>query len=290
MRINLKFTKLFMFLISVLSFNIYAQNNDAKSLPSTGQDSKDSVQKNDISVSPKIEAKKEDQNVISLNVKSLDNAWENRESKEVQEIILKFLQSEPTVPENFDIAWRVARLVYFSGNFGIGEGLSNDDHVKIFLYGYKAAEIAKKLEPTKAEGYYWYAVNIGSYGLAKGVLSALNNASLGRDALLEVVKIDPSYHWGGAYRVLGRYYQEVPRIISFGDKKKAKEYFEKAIEVAPNYIVNTMYLGVLVEDVGEKTDALKLFRDAEKMPDLDGKNEVIRYKRELAEDIKKVQD
>ena len=229
------------------------------------------------------------ENKILMHVKSLDSAWEKRQSIEGQEHILDFIKAEEKVPQDFDIDWRVARLAYFCGNFGIGKKLSEDEHVKIFSYGFKTAEIAKQLEPKKAEGYYWYAVDLGSYGLAKGVLSALSNASSGRDALLEVIKIDPSYQWAGAYRVLGRYYQELPGIISFGDKKKAAEYYQKAMLVEPDFILNTLYYAVLVSDLGDQKEALKLLHEAEKLPKLDGKEEEIRYRQELVENIKKVE-
>ncbi len=225
-----------------------------------------------------------------LTVASLNKAWADRETEDGQIKILKLIQSEPKIPENFEIAWQMSRLVYFSGNFGIGEKLSKDEHIKMFEFGYKTAEIARKLNPDRVEGHYWYAVNLGSYGLARGVLTALSNAKIGRDALLEASKIDPMYHWAGAYRVLGRYYQEVPGIISFGDKKIAKEYFEKAIKIAPNFRLNTAYLGALESDGGDKEKALKLFQEAEKMTDVDGKEEESHYKRNLALDIKKIVD
>lgn len=229
-------------------------------------------------------------NQLTLKVDSLDQAWQNRETKQEQEIILKLVQSEPEIPQDFEIAWRVARLVYFIGNFGIGEELSKDIHVKVFHYGYKAGETAKNLQPTRVEGHYWYAINLGSYSLANGVMSALNNASIGRDALLEAVKIDPTYHWGGPYRILGRYYQEVPRIISFGDKKKAEEYFLEAVKLAPTFRLNTVYLGTLMRDEGDKEKALKLFQEAEELKDVDGVIEEKRYKKNLALDIKKTED
>ena len=51
-----------------------------------------------------------------------------------------------------------------------------------------------------------------------------------------------------------------------------------------------MYLGVLMRDEGEKTDALKLFHEAEKLPETDGTEEENHYKRNLALDIKKAED
>lgn len=219
---------------------------------------------------------------IQLTVSSLDKIWNERQSYTSQTKILDFIKSEPSlVNSDFDVAWRVSRLVYYSGNFGLGKKLSREERVKIFKYGYEAGKIAKAKSPKRVEGYYWLATNLGSYGLAKGILSALGNAKEGRDALLEAVKIDPTYHWGGPYRILGRYYQQVPSVISFGDKKKALEYYNKAIEVDPGFRLNLIYMAVLQHNLGNKDEAVEFFRKAEKAPDQDGKNEENLYKEDL---------
>lgn len=226
-----------------------------------------------------------------INLKFLDKLWNNRQTPEGEQEIIQFIQKEPDLPKDFNISWKVARLVYFSGNFSLMQTLPNNEKVKLFKYGYTAGLTAKELEPKSVEGYYWYAINLGSYGLAKGIFSALSNAKAGRDALLEAAKIDQTYQWCGPLRILGRYYQEVPGgIISFGDKKIAREYFQKAIETCPDFRLNTIYLGILRKKEGEMSEALALFKKAQSMPDLDGKNEEKRYAKELAENIKSVQN
>ncbi len=226
----------------------------------------------------KVYAENNDKNKIYLDVASLDQAWNNRDTKEKEDLILKFIQNVSIIPENFEIAWRISRLVYFIGNFGPGENLSNNEHIKIFELGYKAGEIAKNLQPNRVEGYYWYAINLGKYSLAVSLFKALRTADMARDALVKATKIDPSYHWAGAYRLLGRYYQDLPSGISFGDKKKAEEYFKKAIQISPNFRLNTSYLASLESDKDLK---LKLYKEAEKKPNTDGVIEEERYKKDL---------
>ena len=223
------------------------------------------------------------QNTVQMNIKSLDEAWMNREDLQGENSILNFVQSNPPLPEDFEVCWRVSRLVYFIGNFGLGRKLTQDEHLQVFELGFKAGAIAKKLEPKKVEGYYWYAINLGEYSLNKGLLTALTTATEARDALLEAAKIDPHYHWAGPYRILGRYYQDLPSTISFGDKKIARKYFEKAIETAPNFRVNTEYLGILEKDKETKS---KLFEIAQQKADVDGKIEENLYKENIAADLK----
>jgi len=222
---------------------------------------------------------------IKPTVQSLDQAWSARTHKESQKEILEFVKTVQEVPNDFDVTWRIARLVYFIGNFGIGESLKKPEQMQVFEIGYKTAEVAKTLEPTKVEGHYWYAVNLGKYGLAKGIFSALSRAKDGRDALLIAADIDPTYHWAGPYRILGKYYQDLPGGISFGDKKKAREYYNKALEIAPDFKMNTVYLATLEKDKSVKR---QLLQSLQKKPDLDGEVEEIRYKTAIKKDLKKL--
>lgn len=218
--------------------------------------------------------------------KSLDQLWNNRQSTEGQKAILDFIFANEPIPHDFEIGWRVARLVYFVGNFGSArESFKKDEKIKIFKYGYTAADIARTEQPDRVEGHYWYGVNLGSYGLAKGVFSALGHAEDALNALLKSAELDPQYHWAGPYRVLGRFYQEVPSFLSFGDKKKAEEYFNKAIQLAPDYRLNTINLGVLKKEQGNIETALVLLKKAKTKPNVDGKLEESRYLEELDKGI-----
>jgi len=228
---------------------------------------------------------------LKINIKSLDELWDKRQSKEGEQEIIQFLLKDFELPRNFDVCWRIGRLVYYAGNFSYQKNTHREEKMKLFKLGYSAAEIARELEPKRVEGHFWYAINLGSYGLEKGIFSALNNAKPGRDALLEASKIDPTYHWCGPLRILGRYYQDVPGgIISFGDKQIAQDYFEKAVQTCPEFRLNTIYLGILKQKMGEKSEALELFKKAQTLPGLDGRNEEKRYAKELAENIKNVQN
>jgi hypothetical protein len=79
----------------------------------------------------------------ALSVQFLDSAWSNREILNNQKLIAEYLNSNPEVSKDYEIAWKTARLVYFIGNYGYGEkkfvGTSNG--VKLFDYGVSAAKI-----------------------------------------------------------------------------------------------------------------------------------------------------
>ena len=222
----------------------------------------------------------------------LDQSWNNREkltSKEQTELANYYL-TKPTLPSSYSIAWKTSRFVYFLGNYGVGEKrfVSADDKtegVKLFDFGVNAGKIAMDLDPSKVEGYYWYAVDLGSYGLAKGIIAAASSAGDGMDALKAAKKLDPSYQWYGSSRILGRYYQELPGIFG-GSDKKALALYEEATKKGANSSVNWLYLGRYYLKDGKVNKGLEMCTKGLSLPNADGALEESRYRRELNECVK----
>jgi tetratricopeptide (TPR) repeat protein len=226
-----------------------------------------------------------------LTPEVLDKCWANRHNKVNQKIIADYLLTEPKLSVNsYELAWRTAQLVSFIGNFGIGEKrfVDTKEGVKLFNYGAELGKIAYKLEPKKVEGYYWFAINLGSYGLAKGILSAAAHAGEGMDALKKAHAIDPSYQWYGSSRILARYYQELPGIFG-GSNKKALSMFEEATTKAPEFDNNWLFLGRFYLYTKDYQEALAACTKAVELPALDGRSEEMRYKREAKECVNKAQ-
>jgi tetratricopeptide (TPR) repeat protein len=114
-------------------------------------------------------------------------------------------------------------------------------------------------------------------------LATLKIVNTGREAVEKAIAIDPGYHWAGPYRVMGIYYREAPRWISFGDKGKSEQYFEKAVQLHPEYRLNLVYLGDIKNDLGDKRDAKALWLKAQAMPPVDGIVEEKRLTKEIGE-------
>lgn len=225
-----------------------------------------------------------------LDVKFLDSAWSSRENLTNQKQIATYLLTEPTVPQDYEAAWKTARLVYFIGNYGYGEKslLKTADGVKLFDYGVSAAKIATGLKPTAVEGQYWYAVDLGSYGLAKGVMASAKGAGPGMDALKKAIATDPTYQNYGSSRILGRYYQELPGLMG-GSNKKALELLTTATDKAPQFKNNWVFLGQYYLSVDEYQKALDSCQKAIGLPIADGKFEDLRYSREANECVTSAQ-
>ena len=179
-----------------------------------------------------------------LSVALLDKCWNNRQDLKNQQIIADYLMTKPAIPNDYETLWKTARLVYFIGNFGAGKNrfVKTDEGVKLFNYGYKAGEAAAELKPSSVEGHYWYGVDLGSYGIAKGIVASAANAGDGMKALEKAKKINPGYENYGSSRVLGRYYQELPGLFG-GSNDKALKLLTEATENEPKSRTNWVYLG-----------------------------------------------
>jgi tetratricopeptide (TPR) repeat protein len=219
--------------------------------------------------------------VLEPTVKALDLAWSVRH--ELHDKILEFMRKKVVLPDNFEVLWRMARLSYYSGFFGMPKDASSEDKMLVFQVGTEAGERARRLDASRVEGHYWYAVTLGGWGIAKGVLNALSSAGPMRDALSEAIKIDSKYHFAGPLRVRGRLYYKLPGIISFGDNQKAAEDLKKAISLAPDIKLNHIYMAEVQSKLQSKADALKTLDYAKTLPDIVGVAEEASYRRDIAE-------
>ncbi len=106
------------------------------------------------------------------------------------------------------------------------------------------------------EPMIWEAIILASYAKAEGGLGALSKAKEARDMLLAAAKINPTALDGSIYNSLGSLYAKVPGWpIGFGDKKKAKHYFKKALALNPNGIEPNYFYADLLADQGEYAKA-----------------------------------
>jgi tetratricopeptide (TPR) repeat protein len=117
--------------------------------------------------------------------------------------------------------------------------------------------------PGKAEPLIWQAIVLSSAAKAQGGLGALSKVKEARDLLLAAEKINPQALDGSVYNSLGSLYAKVPGWpVGFGDKKKAREYLEKALSINPNGIDPNYFYADLLADQGEYAKAAEHLKRA----------------------------
>ncbi len=227
-----------------------------------------------------------------LSIKLLNLWWDNREDINNQKILINYFlikNDTSNLPQNYELLWKTARLIYFIGNYGEGKKIfidskNKDSAIIIFNYGAEVGKLASKLQPNSVEGHYWYAINLGSYGLAKGILASAMYAKSGMNSLKTANVIDSKYNWCGSSRILGRYNQELPYIIG-GSSSLAKGLLLDAVDKCPTFNNNWLFLGNYYNSLKDYTNALASCNVAKKLKSLDGKYEDVRYQAEINECI-----
>jgi tetratricopeptide (TPR) repeat protein len=130
-------------------------------------------------------------------------------------------------------------------------------------------------DPNNKVCLYYNVVNLGLYtkNHIRNYQSSLRRMVQNCETLLQV---DPPYQHGGCYRILGNIYSQAPAFslnpkAVTQDLDKSREYLEQAVQVAPQYALNHLFLAQTLERLDEKAVAqkeLEIF-DSLITPDLD---------------------
>jgi len=117
--------------------------------------------------------------------------------------------------------------------------------------------------PARAEPLIWEAIILSCYAKAKGGLGAVDIAEQARDTALAAAKIDEKALDAGAYTALGVLYYKVPGWpVGFGNDKRAKEYLDKALAIAPAALDVNYFYGDFMIEQGDKKKARDFLQKA----------------------------
>lgn len=213
--------------------------------------------------------------------------WEKRSNPIDGQKALHFLSLAHKVnSQDQEIAILYSRACYFNARY-----LVNDDQEKdrLFLKGAAAAKLAllssvsfqKTYQDTPGDStekftasigslqvedvpaLYWWIVNTGSILITKPVVERLKYRVLIESTLFKLLSLDPTYYYGGPFRLLGIFYSRIPGV----DLNQSKTYLEQAINSYPGYFSTRTYLS---EFYYTKTGEPELFRqNLEEMLEMD---------------------
>ncbi|MCB0272870.1 MAG: hypothetical protein KDD46_07640 [Bdellovibrionales bacterium] len=147
----------------------------------------------------------------------------------------KLLQKDPN---HVEALWRASRTSWW-----IGQHLeSKRDKASSYFNGIEFAKRAVTIDPNSAASHFSLAGNYGSYGETKGIFKSLKLLKPMQRALEEVIRIDPHFEEGSAYRVQGIIDYKVPGILG-GNKKRAEKLLLQAYNYNNHNPYHLYYLG-----------------------------------------------
>jgi len=95
---------------------------------------------------------------------------------------------------------------------------------------------AIKLAPKEAvPAMYWYSTNLGKWAAGKGFATVLKYKDDIKATMDHVKALDEMYFYAGPWRYFGAYEARTAGIAG-GDLGRSKEDFQKAVQMAPNYL------------------------------------------------------
>lgn len=97
------------------------------------------------------------------------------------------------------------------------------------------------LTPEDVPAMYWYATNLGRYGLVRGITTVLARVDDIRTMMEYVEQYDPTYYFGGPDRYFGVYYTKLP--FPGGNPPEAERRFLAGIEAYPEYLETRVLYG-----------------------------------------------
>lgn len=230
-----------------------------------------------------------------------DEAWARRAEGEesgrpqpgpILEAVSAYEAALASRPEDLEVHWKLLQAFYFAGFFAeerkeekralferalavsaqgldllsrrlggdLGPGETESLRARLVARGISATDVARL--------HFWTAINWGAWSRVVGLLGAVRKgvANRMRDGALVTIALEPDYHTGGAFRLLGRLHAELPRVpflSGWVDRDQAIPLVERAVEIAPEDPGNRLLLALTLLDLApeRRSEALDVLRE-----------------------------
>jgi tetratricopeptide (TPR) repeat protein len=168
---------------------------------------------------------------------------------EAEEILNSLILNSKVLMD--EILWKKSHLCFERG-YALKKNSEKKDW---YERGKKFAELAIEKNPNNPEAHFWFATNKGSLGKLNGVLNSLFMVDDLKKEAQKVIELDSTH--AGAHMLLGEVYKSLPGLFG-GDKKKAIEEFETAMDKDSLYTAVYVSLANTYRDIGKEEKAKEL--------------------------------
>jgi tetratricopeptide (TPR) repeat protein len=185
-------------------------------------------------------------------------------------LVWSCVKTAPKTADEATLKWSPSQIIgELKKNVGLIEvSSSNKERVLLIKNSRELAEECVMKDPENASCYYWRAYVTGLYyqsqiiGYQEGVKAMIKDCE-------KSVDLDPSVEHGGAYRILGKLYTELPSFTltkngTARDLELAEKYLYSATHIDPQFPENRLYLTETLlakEKIGEAKQELEAVED-----------------------------
>jgi hypothetical protein len=156
-------------------------------------------------------------------------------------------------PADYESLWRAARVFFWLSD---DPGVPRDERSRFGKTGWDLAERAIGSNGNRPEGYYFAALNMGSYALGLGMVKALTMGLEGtfKSRLTRAGQLAPSYEFGSIDVIWGRFYEKLPWPKR--DRKEAERHFRHVLaSVNPGNLRAKVFLAETLMNEGRAAEA-----------------------------------
>lgn len=188
-----------------------------------------------------------------------DRAYADRENPASARQALEIWTREAAArPDDVEPLWKMARAFYWLGTNGPDDA---DAKKRLLEEGVTTARRVVALAPSRPEGHFWAAANMGALAESHGLRAGLRYRGDIKRSLEAVLKIDPAFMDGSADRALGRWYYKVPRLFG-GNMRRSEEHLRKALAYNPQSIITQLFLAETLMELDRDDEARRALEAA----------------------------
>jgi hypothetical protein len=139
---------------------------------------------------------------------------------------------------NPEAMWRFARACFNQADYAT----DNAKRAEIAEEGIAASRLLLKLVTNSVPGHYYLGMNLGQLARTK-MLGALRIVTQMEGEFNLVRDLDPGFDYAGPDRNLGMLYLDAPNWpLSVGNETKARQHFQRALKLCPDFPGNHLNL------------------------------------------------
>lgn len=176
--------------------------------------------------------------------------------KSFQETHERFL----TQTNNPEIAYRFARACFDIADIST----SNPERANFATQGIAAGRHSLALS-NSAPAHYYLGMNLGELADARHNLSSLRLTKEMEGEFLAALALDEHFDFAGPDRNLGLVYWQAPVIGSIGNRSKARQHLQAAVQLAPDFPENHLNLIEACLKWGDHAEAQRQLDELEKL-------------------------